>query len=162
MWTDGEDMPKGVSLDKKTGQWKVPTVRGISIEDEREAEAYLIADNRLTEAGSWDQHELAGLLSDLAAAGVPFEGIGYDTDDLDAMLEDLGQGDGTGDWPEMPEGERDELQQMSFVLHETQVALVKKALKKCKEGRSFDGSPNENSNGNALAAIVEEWMSGQS
>jgi ParB-like chromosome segregation protein Spo0J len=89
MWNDGDDPPRGVTVDKATGQWRVPVVRGVSIEDEREAEAYLIADNRLTEAGGWNTNNLAAMLSSLAIDGVSFDGIGFDTDDLDRMLDDL-------------------------------------------------------------------------
>jgi ParB-like chromosome segregation protein Spo0J len=90
MWSDGETPPKGVSVDKATGQWKVPVVRGISIEDEREADAYLIADNRLTEAGSWHLEDLSSMLADLVKDGVSLDGLGFDGDDLDEMLKDVG------------------------------------------------------------------------
>jgi hypothetical protein len=35
-------------------EWLVPVLRGIKFESEKDAEEYLLADNRLTETGGWD------------------------------------------------------------------------------------------------------------
>jgi hypothetical protein len=77
--------PPGVKADAD-GTWLVPVVRGWASKDDREAEAYLLASNRLTEIGGWNDTALAEMLGDLAQAGVSFQGIGYDERDLEALL----------------------------------------------------------------------------
>jgi site-specific DNA-methyltransferase (adenine-specific)/site-specific DNA-methyltransferase (cytosine-N4-specific) len=81
--------PPGRILEKD-GQWLVPVIRGVSFENEQEAEAYLIADNRLVEVGGWDEQEKAQILADLAAQGEEMLiGIGFDMQDVDELLKQL-------------------------------------------------------------------------
>ena len=81
----GEDPPARIV--KKDRMWHVPVIRGLSFKSEQEAEAYLIADNRLVELGGWDELELAKVLGDLAKDGRELlNGTGYDGDDLDKLL----------------------------------------------------------------------------
>lgn len=61
--SSGGDPPARVRTDDT--DWLVPVVRGVSFSTESEAEAYLIADNKLSEIGGWDQADLADLLDDL-------------------------------------------------------------------------------------------------
>ncbi len=82
----GENPPARIKV--IDGEWHVPVVRGADFENELEAEAYLVADNRLTELSGWDDSGLAATLKDLATDSV-LDGVGYDTDDLDALLNDL-------------------------------------------------------------------------
>jgi ParB-like chromosome segregation protein Spo0J len=56
--------------------------------DDATALAYLVADNRTQELGSYDEDVLASILSDLAKDG-DLEGTGYDGDDVDSMLDSL-------------------------------------------------------------------------
>lgn len=71
------------------GDWLVP-VRIVPFKSDAEAEAYLLADNRLVELGGQDNDRLAELLKDLAA-GPGLQGTGYDRDDLDDLLKELGK-----------------------------------------------------------------------
>lgn len=50
---------------------------------------YLVADNRLSALGSFDEAALTAVLVDLAQQGL-LEGTGYDGDDVDTYLRDLG------------------------------------------------------------------------
>lgn len=59
--------------------------------------------------------------------------------------------------PELPNGERSPFRQMTFVLHESQAESVEQAIRAAKAAGPFVDSPNENSNGNALARIVEVY-----
>lgn len=71
----------------KDGEWFVPVIRGIEFTDIQEAEAYLIADNRVQElGGGWNEVDLAAILADHAASDRGLTAIGFDQDDLDAML----------------------------------------------------------------------------
>jgi len=70
----------------------------VSFESEREAEAYAIADNHLTEVGGWDYMRLASIVQDLAAEGDgSLEGLGYEDYELKKMLgllEEQGRAEG--------------------------------------------------------------------
>lgn len=81
--------PDGVQVNA-AGEWMVPTLRGWSSKDDAEAEAFLLAANRITEVGGWHDDQLAEMLQDLAKAGADsFIGTGYDADDLDRLISDL-------------------------------------------------------------------------
>lgn len=56
--------------------------------DDREAEAYLIADNRTAELGTYDEDALGAFLRKMAAEG-NLTGTGYDGDDVDEFLNRL-------------------------------------------------------------------------
>lgn len=91
MKASGKDAPAGI--EERGGEWYAPVVRGVAFNSDSELEAYLVADNRLTELGGWEQDALAALLSDLAAEDEALlQATGYDADDLDALLAELGQG----------------------------------------------------------------------
>ena len=53
-----------------------------------EAQAYLIADNRLTELGGWNTGELIDTLQELVEGGLSLDGVGYDFDDLETLVTD--------------------------------------------------------------------------
>lgn len=70
------------------GEWCAPVLRGVAFENEREAEAYLVASNRLVELGGWDDAGLAAILEDQRAIDA-LEGTGFDASALDELLGDL-------------------------------------------------------------------------
>lgn len=76
-------------IEVRNGDWFVPVVRGVAFKSPEEAEAYLIADNRLTMAGGWDEEALAGVLGDLRKAG-GLEGIGFGEGEVERILKALG------------------------------------------------------------------------
>ena len=82
----GEKVPARIK--EKDGQWLVPVLKGIAFEDDMEAQAYLIADNRLTELGGWNTGELVDTLQELIEEGFSLDGIGYDFDDLEHLVLD--------------------------------------------------------------------------
>ncbi len=102
----GDDPPDGIVATRDG--WKIPVVRGWSSKNDREAEAYLIASNRLVETGGWDLGDLSDLLADVADSTGVLDGIGFDTADLNRMLDDLhgsvdhDHGDATDDEPPGP------------------------------------------------------------
>jgi DNA modification methylase len=65
------------------GVWLVPIVRGVKFRDEMEAEAYVVAHNRVGE-GLWDNAILAEVLS--AARQNSLEGIGYDSEEAERII----------------------------------------------------------------------------
>lgn len=112
-------------------------------------------------------------LNNPAIQGQFFEGINEyidklradmpdDTDYLDLRINelrnDIFDGIEATDMPELSSGDREPFQQMTFTLHDSQVEIINKATKKAKGAGPFDGSPNENSNGNALSRIAEAYL----
>ena len=83
----GEKTPNRIK--EKNDEWLVPVLKGISFEDDMEAQAYLIADNRLTELGGWNTGELVETLQDLIEGGLDLDGVGYDFDDLESMVNQI-------------------------------------------------------------------------
>lgn len=86
MMKDGDSPPARIV--EKAGDWMVPIVRGVGFDSDDDAEAYLIADNRLTELGGWDDAVLLEALQDLAKNDA-LDGSGYDGDDIDALIAQL-------------------------------------------------------------------------
>lgn len=58
----------------------------------------------------------------------------------------------------LPDEDRAPFQQMTFTLHDSQAEIVKDALRVAQALGDFIDSPNENSNGNALARICELFL----
>ena len=61
------------------------------------------------------------------------------------------------EYPALPDGDKAPFVQMTFTLHDEQVEEVKAAMDVAKSLGAYD-SPNENSNGNALARICEMFL----
>lgn len=81
--------PRGVRVGDD-GRWRVQVVRGWASRDDAEAEAYLVASNRLTETGGWDRRGLAEILRDLAVADAELPGdAGFGKAELDSLLSSL-------------------------------------------------------------------------
>lgn len=64
--------------------------------DDLAATAYSIADNRTHEFATWDDTALARILKDLRAEDA-LDGVGYSSDDIDALLRELGEDAAGGD-----------------------------------------------------------------
>lgn len=80
--------PEGIVVGDD-GTWLVPLVRGWASANDTEAEAYLLAGNQ---RGGWLPDVLADMLGDLATSDA-LDGTQFTTDDLDALLADLGAGE---------------------------------------------------------------------
>lgn len=121
--------------------------------------AYIIADNKIAMNAGWDMELLRLEVVELDEAGFDLDLLGFNGDELDELL---GEGtDALGEMPELPDGDREPFQQMTFTLHDEQADLVKRALAVAKDLGEFIDAPNENSNGNALARICELFMQEQ-
>lgn len=90
----GKPTPKNITA--KGDKWLVPVLRGVSFQSEAEAEAFLLADNRLVEMGGWDPKGLSEILSSFADKGVDLSGIGFSPDDLTNLLVGLQDGNPNG------------------------------------------------------------------
>ncbi len=103
-----------------------------------------------------DEAKMTALMQDLGDV----DGV------LGEMLRELGTDAGVipvGDdaWADslgsLPDGDKAPFQQMTFTLHDSQVEQIATALGTAKAMGAFVDSPNENSNGNALARICETF-----
>lgn len=75
----GGSVPSGVKVDGTL--WLIPVARGWSSQNDDEANAYLVASNRVSELGGWDDAELVELLTSLD----DLEGVGYTLDQLNEL-----------------------------------------------------------------------------
>lgn len=100
----GEDPPDGIIVGRG-GVWRLPVQRGWSSRDDAQAEAYLIASNRLTEAGGWSSPiELGEMLTELRESEFPLDAVGFSSDQIDELLASLEAPE-----PETPDEPADEL-----------------------------------------------------
>ena len=122
-----------------------------------EATAYAIADNRTAELAGWDQDILAATLNAVAVDDPDLlAAAGYDADELAQLIESWDINGGM--MPDLASGDREPFQQMTFTLSDDQAQDVKRAMDAAKKAGPFVDSVNENSNGNALARIVEVYL----
>lgn len=83
----GDKPPNRIEVDGN--EWLVPVIY-VVMTDEHEVMSYIVADNRLTAIGGWDEPMLADVLTDLAGAGDGLlEVTRFDGDDLDELLKQL-------------------------------------------------------------------------
>lgn len=120
--------------------------------NEAEADKLLATFDPLGAMAGADSQKLEELLAEVST----------EDDALRAMLDAMAEEHGAFDVeeiapPELATGDRQPYQQMTFTLHDSQAAVVKKALEIAKSQGGFEDSPNENSNGNALARIAEAF-----
>jgi len=125
---------------------------------EKQADAYMLADNKLSELADWDDAGVAKLIAELQVEGIDIPSLGFDQSEIDELLQSfdvIPKEDGFGSMPDKPE-----FQQITFTLHDSQVGIVNEAMKRAKAQDCSDGT-NENSNGNALCFICRAF-NGQS
>lgn len=86
---DPKNPPKHVKVVR--GRWYVPAVRGQAFDSELEAQAFLIASNRLGELGGWDNEKLMELLGNLRKELVMVEDLGFSINQITKIEHDLAQ-----------------------------------------------------------------------
>ena len=126
---------------KKLGLKKVPvkTVDNLSEEQVKKLRAL---DNKLNES-DWDFDLLAEDIGELDFSGFDIDWGIVSPDDY-------------GESFELPDGDKSEICQMTFTLHERQAELIKEAMKNAKDDIT-ETFGNTNSNGNALYEVVRQW-----
>jgi hypothetical protein len=73
----------------RDGEWLVPVLHGVSFANAREAEAYLIADNKLTEAGGYDKPMLSQMFTEFRMEEISFDGLGIKPFEMEQLQIDL-------------------------------------------------------------------------
>lgn len=130
---------------KNLGMDTVPCIVADDLTDEQ-IKAFRLADNKVAEKADWDFNVLSAELEDLFDFDMGL--FGFDDDAI--------SGDDFGDEFSLADGEKPEICQLTFTLHEKQKELIEYAI-------SLVGSDieetfgNTNKNGNALYEVVRQW-----
>jgi hypothetical protein len=77
--------PRGVQ--EVEGKWLIPVLRGVKFNDPAEAEAFLLADNRISEIGGWKQDVLDSMIEEMSDVDGLLEGTGFEEAGIDKILE---------------------------------------------------------------------------
>lgn len=88
MQAAGLEAPSGIKT--ADGKWLAPVLRGWASENDAQASAYLVASNRLVEAGGWDESALADLLNEINSEGY-LEASGHDERTLEELVREAAE-----------------------------------------------------------------------
>jgi len=116
--------------------------------------AYIIADNKLALNAGWDFDMLRFELTDIGGGDFNLDLLGFDDKELADLIGDI---DVIG-LPELPDGDKSVLEQITFTLHREQADTIKNALTVAKKDFDITTEINDNSNGNAIAFIAELFI----
>lgn len=130
---------------KKLGYKTAPVVIKEGLTDEQKRK-YRILDNKTGELAEWDDDLLKIELIDLdfGDLDLDFGGINYSPENYEEEFS-------------LPNGEKSEICQMTFTLHNEQANLIKYAIENVKNN-VHETFGNTNSNGNALYEVVFQWV----
>lgn len=142
---------------KKLGIDELPCIDASHL-TEAQKKAYVIADNKLALNSEWDYDILRIELNILDDFGFDLDLTGFSADELEALTFD---DDCEAEMPVLKDGDREPFQQKAFTLHDEQAAIVDDAITLARSNPLADTGLNENSNGNALALICEQWLGAQ-
>lgn len=129
---------------KELGMTEVPVIRLDHMTDEQRRE-YMLIHNQTTMNSGFDLDILGGELEGLPDFDAEFYGF-------DAIISP----DGFDDVFSLPDGDKPEICQMTFTLHQEQKSLIEYALS-IVEGNVQETFGNTNKNGNALYEVVRQW-----
>tara|TARA_R110002110_G_scaffold14926_1_gene68308 strand:- start:48 stop:695 length:648 start_codon:yes stop_codon:yes gene_type:complete len=125
----------------------------IAIEEDRETKTYLeycdeiiIKDN--VSSGDWEWDMLANEWDSVQLNEFGID-VWQNEDDID-----------TRDEFSLPDGEKGNLEQITYTLSSEQCAIIKEAVQEIKNTEEYkyvETYGNENSNGNALYLLISEW-----
>lgn len=127
----------------------IPCLEAIHL-TEAQKKAYIIADNAIALDSDWDMDFLKVEIEGLDELDFDLDLLGLDEDIINNVEE--------SDFPELADGDKDPFQQITFTLHDEQHDIVTDAVLKAKMHPEIDTGLNENSNGNAITYICEQWL----
>lgn len=142
-----------LSAARKLGLSQVPVIVLDHLSD-TERRALVIADNQLALNAGWNTELLSIEIQELKDLDFDIDLLGF----TDEQLEDFVNEADSIDMPDLNSEDRQPIQQMAFILHDDQVAEVKRAIEIAKKMGPFLDTGNENSNGNALARVAELFI----
>ena len=142
---------KKVRIIETTGDELVAVKRTDLSLDSKEGRELALADNLTTQINlTWDDAELA--LAEYES--------GIDPKEWGLELGNELNADDFGEEINLPEGDKAPFCQMSFQLANPQAEMIKaavEAMKQTDEYKNMETHGNRNTNGNALAKIIEQW-----
>lgn len=130
---------------KKLGIDIVPVIVADDLTPEQ-VKAFRLADNKTGELAQWDLGKLDIELAEIQ--DIDMNDFGFD--EIEASVDDFGT-----DF-ELPDGDKGELCQMTFTLHEKQKELIEYAIGLVKDDVA-ETFGNTNKNGNGLYEVVRQW-----
>lgn len=142
---------------RKLGMKEVPVMIADGWTDAQKR-AFVIADNKLAMNAGWDDEMLRLELSEIGDLGFDLELTGFSAEEITELQFD---DDAEAEMPELKNGEREPFQQKAFTLHDEQAEVVDKAITLARTNPLADTGLNDNSNGNALALICQQWLGAQ-
>jgi ParB family chromosome partitioning protein len=145
-----------VMAGRKLGLKEVPAIR-LGHLTENQKKAYILADNRIALNSSWDYELLESEMRDLKDADYDLGSLGFDEKELE-LIADVKPLD---EMPELPDGDKQPFQQITFTLHDEQKSVVDDAILLARTNPLADTGLNENANGNAISLICEQWLAAQ-
>lgn len=125
---------------------EVPIIRLDHLTDE-ERKAYTLAHNKLTMNTDFDFNILDSELASI---------ININMEDFDFEISNIDADDFGTDF-ELPDGDKSEICQMTFTLHEKQKELIEYAMALVKDNIE-ETFGNTNSNGNKLYEVIRQWV----
>lgn len=129
----------------KLGLKQVPVIVADDLTPEQ-VKAFRLADNKTSEFAEWDMGKLDIELAEIK--DLDMNDFGFD--EIEASVDDFGT-----DF-ELPDGDKGELCQMTFTLHEKQKELIEYAIGLVKDDVT-ETFGNTNENGNGLYEVVRQW-----
>ena len=131
-------------------QLKMKEVPCVCVEDltDEQVKALRIVDNKSNES-EWDLDILPDELAELDLSDFDFD-FGLETDGEDYSPDEF------GDEFSLPDGDKPEICQMTFTLHQRQKELIEYAISAVKDNVT-ETFGNTNGNGNALYEVVKQW-----
>ena len=131
-------------------QLKMKEVPCVCVEDltEEQVKALRIVDNKSNES-EWDFDILPDELAELDLDGFDFD-FGLESEGEDYSPDEF------GDDFTLPDGDKPEICQMTFTLHQQQKELIEYAISAVKDNVT-ETFGNTNGNGNALYEVVKQW-----
>ena len=125
---------------------EVPIIRLDHLTDE-ERKAYTLAHNKLTMNSDFDIDILNDELDNIL--NIDMSDFGFDLGVLDS--------DEFGTDFELPDGDKGNIEQITFTLASEQATLIRSALDLVKD-EITETFGNENKNGNAIYEVVRQWV----
>ena len=122
---------------------EVPCIIADDLSDDQ-IKAYRLADNKVAEFAEWDFNILNLELDELLEFDMSVFGF-----DIDEVVDEYGT-----DF-DLPDGDKSELEQITFTLHNEQAEFIKYSISQIDEYTETFG--NTNKNGNAIYELVKQW-----
>lgn len=128
---------------KKLGYKECPYIFADDLNEEQKRK-YRLLDNKTGEFATWDEE-----LLEIELEGLDFEGF-------DFGFEVIVSPDDYGEDFTLPDGDKPEICQMTFTLHQRQKELIEYAMGIAADHIS-ETFGNTNKNGNALYEVIRQW-----